>query len=139
MIVRFTIPGKPCGKGRPRFAQRGRFVKTYTPEQTVNYENLVILEYQRSAKNFRFEDNAALRVNITAYYPIPKSVSAKKRADMIAGAIRPTTKPDWDNIGKIVCDALNGIAYRDDSQIVDGRTIKFYAENPRVEVEMYEV
>ena len=53
---------------------------------------------------------------------------------MLDGLIRPTKKPDWDNIGKVVCDALNGIAYRDDAQIVDSMVRKFYGEVPRVVV-----
>ncbi len=57
---------------------------------------------------------------------------------MLEGLIHPGKTPDWDNIGKIICDALNGIAYRDDSHIVDGRTIKKYSDQPRVEVEIWE-
>lgn len=48
--------------------------------------------------------------------------------------IRPTKKPDWDNIGKIVTDALNGVAYHDDAQIVDAQVRKFYSKDPRVEI-----
>ena len=44
---------------------------------------------------------------IIAYYEIPKSTSKKKRREMLEHRIRPTKKPDWDNIGKIVCDSLN--------------------------------
>ena len=58
---------------------------------------------------------------------------------MLEHKIRPTKKPDWDNIGKIICDSLNQIAYRDDAQIVDSQVRKFYSENPRVEVIIKEV
>ena len=47
-------------------------------------------------------------------------------------------KADWDNIGKIVCDSLNGIAYHDDVQIVDAQVRKFYGETPRVVVTIQE-
>lgn len=77
-------------------------------------------------------------MRITAYKPIPKSTSKKRMLQMLEGLIRPGKKPDWDNIGKIVCDALNGIAFQDDSQIVSGTTIKKYSEQPRVEVEIWE-
>lgn len=50
------------------------------------------------------------------------------------GYIRPTKKPDCDNIAKIICDALNGIAYYDDSQIVKIEVDKVYNETPGVDV-----
>ena len=53
---------------------------------------------------------------------------------MLEHKIRPTKKPDWDNIGKIICDSLNKVAYRDDSVVVDAQVRKFYSENPRVDV-----
>lgn len=58
---------------------------------------------------------------------------------MLDNVIRPTKKPDWDNIGKIVCDALNKTAFHDDAQIVDGSVIKCYSEQPRIEVEIWEI
>jgi Holliday junction resolvase RusA-like endonuclease len=57
---------------------------------------------------------------------------------MIDGIIRPIKKPDLDNIAKIIADSLNGVAYRDDSQIVESSVAKFYSDFPRVEVEIYE-
>jgi Holliday junction resolvase RusA-like endonuclease len=58
---------------------------------------------------------------------------------MLDGIVRPTKKPDFDNIGKIICDALNKIAYDDDSQIVEANIYKVYADIPRVEVTLTEV
>ena len=75
-----------------------------------------------------------LDVRIIAYYAVPRSASKKKRQEMLDGAIRPTKKPDLDNVCKIVCDSLNGIAYHDDAAIVDCQVRKFYTENPRVDV-----
>ena len=122
MKAKFTILGEPAGKGRPRFSNAGGFVKTYTPEKTVSYENLVKLEYEQQCRNYRFPDDAQLDVRIVAYYEIPKSTSKKKAKLMEEGKIRPTKKPDFDNIGKIICDSLNQRAYRDDAQIVDGKS-----------------
>ena len=142
MIVRFTVFGEPQGKGRPRFGARyspaaGRaFVNVRTPEKTVAYENLVRLEYGIQTKNFRFGDGRQLDMRILAFYSIPKSASKKKRAAMIKGKIRPTKKPDMDNVVKIIADSLNNVAYRDDTQIVDCQCRKFYSEEPRVEVEI---
>ena len=138
MKIRFTIPGDPVGKGRPRFSTAGKFAKAYTPAKTVNYENLVKLEYERQCHGLTFGQDVPLDVRITAYYSIPQSVSKRKRELMLDRKIRPMKKADWDNIGKIVCDSLNGIAYRDDVQIVDAQVRKFYGETPRVVVTIQE-
>ena len=54
------------------------------------------------------------------------------------GIIRPTKKPDLDNIAKAVLDSLNGIAYKDDSQIVSMVVSKKYSNRPRVEITLKE-
>ncbi len=69
-----------------------------------------------------------------AYYGIPKSTSKKKHKLMLFKAVRPTKKPDCDNLCKIYLDALNAVAYKDDVQVVDLQVRKFYSENPRVVV-----
>ena len=143
--VKFIVLGEPQGKGRPRFGARysqaaGRaFVNVRTPEKTVAYENLVKIEYGMQTQNVRFEDGSQLDMRIMAYYGIPKSASKKKKAAMIEGRIRPTKKPDMDNVVKIIADSLNQIAYKDDTQIVDCQCRKFYGEEPRVEVMRQEV
>jgi Holliday junction resolvase RusA-like endonuclease len=80
-----------------------------------------------------------LTIDIDAYFEIPKSASKKNKQLMNNGGIRPTKKPDLDNIMKIVCDALNKVAYADDSQIVSAIVKKFYDEMPRVEIDIREV
>ena len=80
MKVKFTVLGEPQGKGRPRFTKVGQYVKTYTPDKTVSYENLVKLEYRRQCKDYMFEKGRPVDIRILAYYPIPKSVSKKKQA-----------------------------------------------------------
>ena len=117
---------------RPRFSRKTG--TAITPKDTVNYETLVHMEYLEQCNGFRFEDDAMLDLRIKAYYSIPKSASKKKKAAMLAGEIRPTKKPDMDNVVKIIADSLNQVAYRDDTQIVDQQCRKFYSENPRVEV-----
>lgn len=131
MKIRFTIPGKPMGKQRARTLKTGR---SYTPKETVNYETLVKQIY--IMQNFTKQLEGAIEGEIKAYFQIPKSVSKKKREQMILGEIRPTSKPDWDNVGKIICDSLNGLAYHDDSYIVNCRVRKFYSDEPRVEIEL---
>lgn len=131
MKVSFTIMGEPCGKGRPRFSNKGSH--TYTPAKTSRYENLVKLEYERQCMH-RFADDEQLDMRIYAYYGVPKSDSKKKAAQKLSGIIRPAKKPDMDNVMKIVADSLNGIAYRDDTQIVDSMVRKFYSDRPRVQI-----
>lgn len=136
MEVCFTVHGEPKGKGRPRFNRTtGHAI---TPMDTVNYESLVHLEYMRQCGDRRFPDDAMLEMRVKAYYAIPKSKSKKMKTLMREGAVRPTKKPDQDNIIKIVADALNGVAYRDDVQIVDCLCRKFYSDVPRVEVRILE-
>ena len=126
---------KRMGKQRPRIVSRGRFSKAYTPKETVNYEQWVKACYIEQTDGYMFEDNPrGLEVDIFAYYKMPKGTSKKKRDDMLAGRINPTKKPDADNIAKIVCDSLNGIAYSDDARIIRLNVIKSYAEQESVEV-----
>ena len=132
----FTIPGDPYGKGRHRTNFETK--QTYTPKETVNYEALVKLFYQQAADGFFLGDGIPVRIRVDAYYQIPKSVSKKKLRAMLVGQVLPTKKPDWDNIGKIICDALNGIAYKDDAQVVDGRVVKHYSEVPHTDVTIEE-
>lgn len=138
MKVKFTIMGPPKGKGRPRFQKIGAYTRVSTPPDTVNYENLVKLEYELQCDKYYFGD-IELGMKLITYYPIAKSTSKKKRLEMINGNINPTKKPDCDNVLKIVADSLNQIAYKDDSQIVEAFVQKKYAEIPRVEVEIYDL
>lgn len=132
MQVRFTVWGEPNGKARPRFSRVGNFTKTYTPQKTVAYENLIKMEYGRQCGAVKFGKDEMLDLRVFAYLSIPKSTSNRKRQLMLDGKIRPTKKPDFDNIAKIVGDSLNKIAYHDDAQVVDSMVRKFYSENPRV-------
>ena len=137
MEVNFTIYGEPKGKGRPRFnTKTGHAI---TPKDTVNYETLVHMEYLSQCRNAKFPDDAMLDMRIKAYYSIPKSKSKKQQNLMKEGVVRPIKKPDMDNCIKIIADALNKIAYRDDTQIVDCQVRKFYSDNPRVEVRILDI
>lgn len=137
MEVNFTIYGEPKGKGRPRFnTKTGHAI---TPKDTVNYETLVHMEYLNQCGNAKFPDDAMLDMRIKAYYSIPKSKSKKQQNLMREGIARPIKKPDMDNCIKIIADALNKIAYRDDTQIVDCQVRKFYSDNPRVEARILDI
>lgn len=134
--IKFTVPGPPKGKARARTVRgRGGQTFSYTPERTVLYENLIKTCYSQNFTD-SFQNEEALEVHIKAFYGIPKSTSKKKREQMLQGYILPTKKPDIDNIVKCILDALNGVAYHDDTQVVRLVTTKAYAEPPRVEVEI---
>ena len=132
MTFTFEIVGEPQGKGRPRFSTRGGFVKTYTPEKTASYENFVKLCYLNKYKGQKLDGE--IIAEIIAYFSIPKSFSKKKRLEAIEGKIKPTKKPDTDNIAKTILDSLNGIAFEDDKQVVALLVNKLYGEEAKVVV-----
>ena len=124
--VSFYVPGTPVGKGRPKFARRGKVVTAYTPEKTASYENLVkTIAYEAMRGRPLFE--CAVGVWISLSILPPASWSAKKRSAALAGSIFPTTKPDIDNTQKCILDACNGIVFVDDKQACDGVVTKRYA------------
>lgn len=132
-MYKITVDGEPVGKARPRVTARG----TYTPKKTKDYEKLVKYTYISKYNKTLLEN--AIEINIKAYFKIPKSTSNKKRTLMISDKIRPTKKPDLDNVLKCITDALNDVAYIDDKQIVKASIEKYYSENPRVIIEIKEI
>lgn len=131
MMTQFTVLGAPQGKERPRAAKLRDRTIMYTPKKTRDYEREIATAY-RTQCNGMF--SSAVAIEIHAYYEIPKSASRKRVLDMVSDRERPTKKPDGDNIAKAVCDALNGIAYKDDSQVVDLIVRKYYSKFPHVQV-----
>ena len=122
-MLTIHVPGVVRGKGRPRFGN-GR---TYTDAQTVNAEAWMRHCAIEAVGQPVLEGPLALVMAITV--AVPASWSKRKRADALAGITRPTGKPDVDNSLKL-CDALNGIIWRDDSQLVDVRVVKSYGVEP---------
>ena len=80
-----------------------------------------------------------ISMTIRADYEIPKSFSKKKQIEALNGILRPTTKPDLDNIAKVVCDALNKVAYHDDNQVIELNVTKFYSKQPKLVIHLKEV
>lgn len=126
-MITITIPGQPIGKGRPRATRGGRM---YTPAKTANTEAFVKLCAMQALPEKYVIDVNPLFVAVEAVCDIPASWSRKKRETALAGVSRPTGKPDLDNIAKLYCDALNGIVWKDDSQIVSMKLWKRYGEQP---------
>lgn len=133
-MITFIVEGKPQGKARARtfYDKRVGKMQSITPEQTKDYESLIRWSYKAAGGKYLGEK--LISVDIQAFYPIPKSFSKAKRNDAIFERIRPTTKPDLDNCAKAVLDALNGVAFYDDSQVVDLTIRKFYGERPHIKV-----
>jgi Holliday junction resolvase RusA-like endonuclease len=136
-IVRIEVAGAPVAKGRPRLTTRGGFARAYTPAKTQRYEDLLRLAAGLEMAN-RPLIEGPLFVFVEVYVPIPQSLSKRKRAEAIDGKIRPLTRPDLDNYIKVL-DALNGIVWRDDAQIVMLSSSKAYAEKPRLIVTVREL
>lgn len=132
-IVRFTVPGKPVGKGRPRAAKRGKHITLYTPQTTVTYESTVALAASQAMTGRPLIEGPA-EVLMTMVLPVPASWSKRKQADALAGQLMPTTKPDMDNVVKAIFDAVNGIVWTDDVQVVGLRVRKVYGATPGVQV-----
>lgn len=133
MEIRFTIPGNPRGKQRPRLCKFNGKNYVYTPKETVNYEDLVKSSYL-AEYNLCFEKDVPLEVLILAAFSIPKKIKKGLKSLMAAGVLLPTKRPDCDNIIKIILDGLNGVAYHDDSQICRVSLKKIYSEKPGVAV-----
>lgn len=136
MTCDFEIEGKPTGKGRPRFRRMGNFVQTYTPTATADYEKLVRLRFQNAGGIIT---EKPVRVEIAAFFAPPKSARKKDKIEMLANRILPVKKPDCDNIAKIVLDALNKIAYKDDAQVAELSVKKRYAAAAKVFVHIEEI
>ena len=117
MEIVFEVPGEPRGKGRPRFIRSTGLA--YTPPETRAYEKKIMEAFRLCSRDYLFPDTAYISVKVTAVYAIPKSATKATRAAIDSGAILPKKKPDIDNVLKVVLDSLNGIAYKDDSQVVD--------------------
>jgi Holliday junction resolvase RusA-like endonuclease len=134
--ISFTIPGEPVAKGRPRsFVRNGR-VGHYTPEKTARYENLVKLAAQQV---FDAPLEGGIGLVVYAHMSIPRSWSQKRKEAAFREEITPAKRPDLDNIVKAIKDGLNGVAWKDDAQVVDVMASKRYANAPCVEVKVYAV
>jgi len=132
-IVNFTVEGNPVGKQRARYAKRGNFVQAYTPEKTRTYESLI-----KEAAIKAMGSSEPLETPVTLYLyirvPIPKSHSKKRLEACSIGSEQPIKKPDASNILKSVEDGMNGVVYKDDSQIVNIHVTKVYSSEAGVDI-----
>lgn len=120
------LAGEPRGKGRPRFVRATGHA--FTPADTRKYESHLRLAAQ-DAMAGRPPIEGPVDVEVFAAFPVPQSWSRSKRANALLGLTRPTVKPDWENIAKML-DAFNEVVWRDDRQVVDGCIRKVYSDTP---------
>ena len=137
MTAHLVIQEEPVAKGRPRafYNKHVKRVATYTPKKTSSAENLIKLAFDNGC--VRNNEDGQYFLWVQTYMKIPKSAPKRKLHLMRDNTIRPTKKPDWDNLGKLPCDALNGRAYSDDKCVVDAFVQKFYSDEPRTEIRIF--
>jgi Holliday junction resolvase RusA-like endonuclease len=132
-MMQFHIDGEPVPKGRPKFTSRAGFMRTYTPRKTVDYELAV-----KAAAQAAMGPTDLLETPVGVYLyirlSIPKSHSKKRREACLSGQEKPIKKPDIDNLAKSILDGMNGVIWKDDSQIVSLHVTKVYASGAGVDV-----
>lgn len=126
--MKFVVAGEIVGKGRPRFTRSGR---TYTPKRTTDYERTIKTAY---LNKYSYLSQKALRIKICAYLEVARSHPKVKKSKMLMNLLQCTKKPDIDNITKVVLDALNKVAYQDDTQVVELVAIKRWSNTSRLVV-----
>jgi Holliday junction resolvase RusA-like endonuclease len=133
---KFTVPGEPIAKGRPRFARVGDFVRTYTPAETEAFEKIVKGCARQAWGPRSMLVEIPMTLIVESYIGIPKSYSKRQHADAVAGRILPMRRGryDWDNLGKLISDALQGVVYVEDAAICSATVTKRFAAVPRTEV-----
>ena len=137
MQIVFDVPGDPKGKGRPRFARRGKFTKVYTDQKTLDYETVIKLCAQNAMGSAK-PIEAPVGVYLYVRLPIPQSYSKKRKEACLNGSERPMKKPDIDNVAKAFLDAMNGTVYLDDTQVIEMHVKKLYSEVSGVDVMVME-
>lgn len=133
--MKLTFDIEPVAQARPRATRMGKGIRLYDPKKTADFKRRLKL----LAKSKHVEPlQGALSVEIWFYRAVQKSISNKEHVRRTAGHVRPIKKPDVDNYIKSTLDGLNGILWRDDAQIVDLTTHKFYSDEPRIEIQLEE-
>jgi Holliday junction resolvase RusA-like endonuclease len=127
-VITLRVEGKPVGKGRPKFSSRGGIARAYTPAATVSAEGRVQLAWMEAGRP-RLPDGP-VRAGIVVSLSRPQG-HWKRDGTLSAAGLRskvPTSRPDVDNILKLVGDALNGHAYHDDALIYSAAIERRWAD-----------
>jgi Holliday junction resolvase RusA-like endonuclease len=131
-FIYFEVPGEPFAKQRPRAARKGRYVTIYTPRETKEYESKVVSYYNRTYRGKELKGN--LEATIEAIFSVPKTAKKSEIEDMQDGITPHNKKPDVDNVAKVCLDALNGVAFEDDSSISSLMINKRFGKNPMAKI-----
>lgn len=131
MEIKITVPGDPVPQGRPKFTTKP-FVRAYDPPKSAAYKKLVARHAKKQQPLELLEGE--LEVEIIIFKQTLKSFSKRNKALAESGMLRPTTKPDADNYAKGPLDAMKGIIWKDDGQVVDLIARKYYSSEPRIEI-----
>ena len=135
--IRFEVMGEPVGQGRPRTTVRNGRAIIYKPEKSKVYEALVKAEAVKAMKGEK-PTNAPVCLALFVRKSVPSGANKKTRAAMLAGELWPTKKPDLDNVVKAVCDALTGVVWEDDRQIVSLTADQKFSDKPHIVVTVFE-
>lgn len=136
--IKITFPYEPKPKLRPRFRIMYGRIATITPPETKQFEYLISEYYCFNAQHYCFEKGVPLSIELEFGMPIPASATKKSKIDMQAGIVLPAKKPDIDNLTKSVLDALNGVAWHDDAQIVEIKASKIYSGSPYIKMFLHD-
>ena len=136
-MIEIIVLGEPVAQARAKFTTVNGYARAYDPARSRHYKEYIRLAAAAKAPEKLLSGPIDLEVRI--YRPIPKSFGKRKSEAAERGLIRPTTKPDNDNYIKGIKDALKGIIWHDDSQVVDEKTSKYYSKKPRVEIKIKEI
>ena len=128
----FTFDIEPTPQLRPRVSSRGGYVRVYDPPKVKNFKR--ILRSLAANQYARPPLIGALSVSLTFYRPVQKSISQSEIERRLSNRSKPVVKPDTDNYIKSTLDALNGVLWHDDSQIVKITAEKRYSDHPRITV-----
>ena len=133
--IKFVVPGVPVAKGRPKFRKVGKFVQAYTPAKTHKAEKFIADCFKRQIETVPTEyEHIGMTCNF--YMPFPKGTSKKRQNEWHEIKFH-VKRPDLDNLIKTICDALNGIAFADDSAVTHMDVCKLYSKEPRTEVYLH--
>lgn len=134
-MIQFTVPGAVQAQERPRFSRAGKGVKTHDAPKSRSYKELVKIVAWDNRPQEPLQ--GALKLEVDVYLVPPKKYHTKPKQALIAsGELRPTTKPDADNLVKGIKDGCSKIIWVDDAQVVEMVVRKFYAMQPRAEVKV---
>ena len=134
--LEFFVPGKPRGEARPRVTIHGTYIPRATREAKKAVADAFRAALAESDGKNRIPDSVTYcKVSIFAKYPIAKSWDNKKKYEAAHGLIIPG-KPDVDNVAKLVLDALNGVAYRDDQCVYELLVTKSFDPAPGLHIRL---